>query len=216
MKIGEIKIEAIMLMFPSAQIAYSSSDDESILNSIYSLKSNGNFCEYVNACVGSINRALSFIEAMGKSKTKSVIVAPEACEPLANKRLRVQLSRLSDDILSVEGVIMHGKESEKIEHFVESDSSIIIDKIPKNSEYVLVYKSKIKRISQLTSDTYELDISEEIASAIPYYIKAELFEGEDSEGAKIAREKFKELLNLLPEPNSIEYKTVQSTLCMDI
>ncbi len=217
MKIGEIKIEAIMLMFPSAQISYSSDDDESILNSIYLLKSNGNFCEYVNACVGSINRALSFIEARGKSKTKSVIIAPEACEIVAStKKVRVHLTRLNDDILSVEGVIMHGSESEKIEHFMESDSTLIIDKLPKNSECVLVYKSKIKRISQLTSDTHELDISEEIASAIPYYIKAELFECEDSEGAKIAREKFHELLSLLPESKAIEYKTVQSTLCMDI
>lgn len=216
MKIGEIKIEAIMLMFPSAQIAYSSDDDESILNSIYQLKSNGNFREYISACAGSINRALSFIEASGKSKTKSVKITPNVCEVLAGNKVRVHISRLSDDILSVEGVIMHGQESEKIEHFTESDSTLIIDKLQKNSECMLVYKSKIKRISQLTSDTAELDISEEIASAIPYYIKAELFECEDGEGAKIAREKFKELLNLIPEPRAIEYKTVQSTLCMDI
>ncbi len=216
MKIGEIKIEAIMLMFPSAQISYSSDDDESILNSIYQLKSDGNFREYISACVGSINRALSFVEASGKSKTKSVKITPNACEVLASNKVRVHISRLSDDVLSVEGVIAHGRENEKIEHFMESDSTLIIDKLPKNSECVLVYKSKIKRISQLTADTDELDVREEITSAIPYFIKSELFEGEDSEGAKIAREKFYELLNLLPEAKAIEYKTVQSTLCMDI
>ena len=60
MKIGEIKIQALVLIFPSADLEY---EEESINEAVFALKQSPSYGSYISASVGSINRALAVIES---------------------------------------------------------------------------------------------------------------------------------------------------------
>ena len=60
MKLGEIKIQVLELIFPSSELEY----EESNLNEmLFNLRSSPSYGAYLSASVGSINRALSIIES---------------------------------------------------------------------------------------------------------------------------------------------------------
>ena len=68
MKIGEIKIQSLMLIFPSLDFEY---DPESLSEAVSRLKANGLYTSYISASVGAINRALAVIEGeMGYAPSK--------------------------------------------------------------------------------------------------------------------------------------------------
>ena len=58
MKIGEIKIEALALIFPSAELEY---DSDTLTDTLFALKENPSYAPYLTASVGAINRALAVI-----------------------------------------------------------------------------------------------------------------------------------------------------------
>ena len=60
MKLGELKIQALMLIFPSADLEY---DHKNLDEVIFVLKAHPNFGPYIKSSIGAINRALSIIEA---------------------------------------------------------------------------------------------------------------------------------------------------------
>lgn len=69
MKLGELKIQALMLIFPSAELEY---DHNNLDEVIFVLKAHPNFGSYIKSSVGAINRALSIIEAGGKTTYKRI------------------------------------------------------------------------------------------------------------------------------------------------
>lgn len=85
MKIGEIKIEALMLIFPSLVLEY----DEGELNqTLLTLKENGSYEPYLVASVGAINRALTIIEAeCGIKATKINHATPGDSELQVDERI---------------------------------------------------------------------------------------------------------------------------------
>ena len=69
MKLGEIKIQSLMLIFPSAELEY----DESDLNEVvFVLKAHPSYASYISGSVGAINRALGIIEAQTQKPLKRI------------------------------------------------------------------------------------------------------------------------------------------------
>ncbi len=69
MKLGEIKIQALCLIFPSAELEY----DENDLNEVvFVLKAHPSYGPYISASVGAINRALAVIEGQTLQKYKRI------------------------------------------------------------------------------------------------------------------------------------------------
>ena len=69
MRLGEIKIQALELIFPSAELEY---DAENLNEVLFNLRANPSFSSYLSASVGAINRALSVIEARQGEKTERI------------------------------------------------------------------------------------------------------------------------------------------------
>ena len=69
MKLGEIKIQALMLIFPSADLEY---DVEGLDEAVFVLKAHPSYGSYIKSSVGAINRALSIIEAGGSIAYKRI------------------------------------------------------------------------------------------------------------------------------------------------
>lgn len=69
MKLGEIKIQVLELIFPSSELEY----EESNLNEmLFNLRSSPSYGAYLSASVGSINRALSIIESRSTRRIKRI------------------------------------------------------------------------------------------------------------------------------------------------
>ena len=58
MKLGEIKIGALMLIHPSATMEYDNEDMQEVIDLV---KQDFNYSSYLTATVGAINRAFSSI-----------------------------------------------------------------------------------------------------------------------------------------------------------
>jgi hypothetical protein len=75
------------------------------------------------------------------------------------------------------------------EHFREGNSIIIRD-YDESGEYRVLYRPKIQRITSGTDEESEIDIPDNIACHIPYFIKGELFRVDEPDEAAEARNWF--------------------------
>lgn len=205
MKLGEIKVQALMLMYPSLGVKVDSSSDESINNLIFELKANPNYEALLLDSVGAINRALSYLEFKGISKAKCVQLQAKEQKRLSNGKCLVELK----DLYRVESVKTYINGSEYELSWEQREKEIILDYI--NSEYYITYKAIIPRISQLTEDSLEIDLPREALELIPYYVKWELFVIEDYSSAKESREYFENMVSQLAKDKA-QCKVLFSTI----
>lgn len=71
----------------------------------------------------------------------------------------------------------------------EGDSTLILDGL-KQGNYKIHYFAYPKEITSQTEDDYELELDPEVASLLPVYIAAELYEDDDSSMAYYIREQY--------------------------
>ncbi|MBE6673523.1 MAG: hypothetical protein E7596_00280 [Ruminococcaceae bacterium] len=179
MKIGEIKAQAIMLMYPDVSISFDEEDEKDVERAIYELKLNPNFEGVLRFCIGSINRALSYVEGQGFAETKCVDISSADCQRTNDGRAVLPMP---NDVFSIERVLCHagGKAYELC--FEVRGNEIISDY--KSDTYTVIYKVKAERITSATPDSYKLNVSDSIAEAIPYFVAAELFKQENSQASQ--------------------------------
>lgn len=189
MKIGELKLSSLMLTVPSLEISFDSGSDESIRDTVMELKENPNVSDYISLLPLAINRAISIIERRGGSRA-SLLRAESGNFERINNGYRIELDKLSEDILSVNKITLNGYECE-FER--ESEKSVLLHSV-REGKYELLYKPRLPRITEATSDLYELEIDEALLELIPYFVKSELILSEYPDEAKAARDHFFELL----------------------
>ncbi len=181
MRLGDIKIEALKIMFSNVYSNLSIEDLEDIREDNLNI----NDIEYLNGMPGAINRCFADLESRK--------ILPERSYPL-NKEyalasdyfLRWPLSGVPD-FYDVSRIV---KESGRIYSPSESyrrEGGTLVLPNDKYSKYTLVYYPKIERITSATSNYYEPDIPDNIAAIIPYFIKAELYRDDEPNEAGEAR-----------------------------
>lgn len=205
MKIGEIKAHSIILICPEVQISYDRNSEESIVDAIENLKCDPNIRDIALGCVPSINRAFSIIEARGGSKTRCIKKQLKATEG------KIKLSEIAQDVLSVSRVYFDGR---MVSFEGVCDDEIYLD-IKNAGEYTFVYKSKIERISEATSDFADVSLSEGIAEIIPYFVKSDIIAGEDKEGAMASKLLFDSMLTELLNRPIIASPSVETVYCFE-
>lgn len=192
-KVGEIKAHSIMLICPEVEISYDVDDEDSLTDTIESLRCDPNIRDIALGIVPSINRAFSLIEKRGGTRKKSKTLRLEALEKIG-RRSRVPLVSISPDILFVESIYFEN--GEKIPFDVECDDEIYIHS-QKNGEYTFIYSTRLKRLTEATSDNEDIDLDEGIAEIIPYFVKSELIASENSEESNASRLLFDGILKEL-------------------
>ncbi|MBQ7308358.1 MAG: hypothetical protein IJW82_07525 [Clostridia bacterium] len=179
MKIGEIKIEALKLMF----VNY---DHDISLNDLDILKNDANYGSYLVNMEGSLFRALDRIENACVLPLKSKNISMFDCYN-NDGFLEYDLLNL-EDYFSIERVIGINKNGEKntsCDFSIEGNTLVLDDFYLK---YKLLYYPKI--ILKSINDNDELNIPNNIARLIPYFIKSELYQEEEPSVASEARNLF--------------------------
>lgn len=190
MLLGEIKIQALSLMYPDMCARYDDSTMSEVENAVYELKADHNFSGLLEAAVGSINRAFSVIEERGLSGVKCADKCLSACERTKDGRVIITPT---EDFLALERLLCH-KGDKTYACFAESFGNKIHTSTV-GEVYTIVYREKIPRVKRVTSDSYEVELENGLCEAIPYFVASELFGREDAEAAQSLRESFYKVLD---------------------
>ena len=185
MKLGQIKLEAILLMYPDANVKFDDTDDESINRAVFELKCDSNFEGLLEATVGSINRALSQIEAHGLTCQRLINIPKEECEIISGDKVKIPLCK---DFLRLQGLFYKNGNSFFDCECQVFDNCIITKSL--NADYLMTYLASAQRINRKTSDSYELLLPKGVCEAIPYFVKSDLYAAENEREAQRAKEIF--------------------------
>ena len=198
MKIGEIKLQAMSLIFPSAQLEYSS---DNIADGIFRLKSNPSYGPYLSASVGAINRAFSVIEARRLTELQET----ELEKSMGEENGDFLCFTLDDSVFSVFQVTSDEMEIDFRHRF----NKLYVRRRSARGKLKVSYFTKIKRLTKESDDCEEILLNDAIAEQIPYFVKADLLLCESPEESKASRELFYSVLDSLTTDVSLR-KTVYS------
>ena len=183
MKLGEIKIEALKLMFASDGFSPKISE-------LPELSSDENFKFYLAAMNGSINRCFSYFEQAQIVPAKFVKINTSEGTS-ANGIVSFDLEDLEIDALNILSVVKNcGFGLAETELKFRYRNNILEIEASENGEFVIKYSPKLVRISDDTSDTIEIDLPESYTNMIAYFIKGELYCEDEPELAKQSMNKF--------------------------
>ena len=183
MKLGEIKLEALRLMFTNV-------NEDLIIEQIDNYKDDESYGSYLANMPGSINRCFSLIEEKRVLPQKSHYLN-HLDGTVSGKYIRFMLDDVIDDFFDIVRVICESSNGEYIgdyEYYKEGNTLVL--KYDTGANYIVVYSPKIERISSETSENTEINIPDGIACEIPYFIKGDLFRDDEPDEAQEARNWF--------------------------
>lgn len=182
MKVGELKIECLMYMFPNQKIPYAS-DDDSIISTIDNLRIDPNYSDLMVTMIGAINRSIDIISATCNIGNARVSLKDIIWEKIGEKyRAPMNL----ENFLCIEEA---DAPCEIIDGYIYA-----WDELP---EYI-VYRKKHFSITQSTPDTRELMLKDSLCHLVPLYVKGELYRLDDKE-REYAKNDFKWCISVLEQ-----------------
>ncbi len=179
MKIGEIKKQSLLLIFPEIEARFDPEDDESVNEGIAQLKCDPSIRSYLEGSVSAINRALCEIENAGATRTKCVSAE------LNGETGAVDLTKAAPEAHTVLGVYQNGKSL----RYTEQGSTVFVHGA-NGKEVELSYKSTVQKVRYATEDSSEIDLDYGVCALIPYFVASELCCAESDERARVLRAKF--------------------------
>lgn len=202
MKIGDIKIEAIKLMF--ANYGFDMSIDD-----LSKLLADENYSSYIVNMNGAIARALDRIENACVMPLKRKEITYSDCED-GTHFIRFDTSKI-DDLFIIDRVAAeYGKGGYCGNIGYELEGDVLI--LPKGAEvYTILYYPTIKTVDSSVLDSEELWIPDKIARLIPYFIKGDLYQEEEPSLAADARNIFEASLDDLKSPQQSKQDYVYKT-----
>ncbi len=180
MKLGEVKIEALKLMF----VNY---DEDISIDKLDTYLQDENYASYLVNMPGAINRCFANIEERGVLPSKSFkLKAEDGIKSTAY--IRFDLPSLIDDFFAVDRVIYESLCDYDGDHDYRMEgNTIVLDTFDDSETVIVMYKPKIARVFNTTENELELEIPENIAVHIPYFIKGDLYRDDEPNEASEAR-----------------------------
>ena len=191
MKLGDIKAQAISLMFVNTteEIAH-----DNLLDHV----DDDTYGYYLVRMPEAINRAFSAIERARVLPVRSQeLVTAAGAETL--RGVRFDLGTLISDYYDVERVVKESRAGyETVTDYFREGDAIVIEGFDTAAMYRLLYRPSIRRIGAGTADDYEVsEIPDRIACYLPYAIKAEIFRNDDPDEADVCRVIFETALSAI-------------------
>lgn len=178
MKLGEIKIEALKLMFATGNRDVGVSDLEGMVHE-------EEYADYLLAMPGAVNRCFAVLEERRVLPTKSYTMKSGCCDAATE----------IPDFFDVDRIVYDGPRGyDSCCEYAREGDLVFITNYDAAGTYRLLYKPSLKRIGSLTSEEYELDIPDRIACLIPYYIKGDAFRIDEVDEAQEAFNRFEAAL----------------------
>lgn len=194
MNINDVKISTLMLMFANYADDLRDVDIDELSDTQYT--------KYTVNMDSSINRAIGRIESARVLPLKSVVLTKEngMCGEILS---RWELTALASDYLAVSRVILEsnwGYES-SVSYELEGDT-IVLPSIGEGEKYVVLYYRKVKRIAIACPSSTAIDLPDEIAEMIPYWVKADLYEEDEPNLSVVSRNLFEQMLDSITPSNN--------------
>ena len=182
MTLGEIKLEALRLMFINM-------DKDITVDGLQDLYNDSVYSMYLSNMTGAINRAIDRIVAAKVLPMAYKKITNADGEPLGDRMLFNLPAKIDDffDIVSVD--LARSDTYEENASFVQMTNNQILVKVDDSTQILVVYNPKMSHIDNL-QDTASLSMPDEIANLIPYYIKSDLYQEDNASLANDARNKF--------------------------
>ena len=182
MKLGDIKIEALKLMFANGH-------EDIGVEQIETMEQTEEYGDYLIAMNGSINRCFADLESRCILPVKSFSLPGGEKE---NKEpLYFDLEEQISDYFYIERLIYEADgavwEEDELESYLLGNTLLLPWFDGEKEGYRVVYRPKLERLLPYTSNDTELAVPEYIAAIIPYWIKSELYRGDEVNEAGEAR-----------------------------
>lgn len=185
MKLGEIKIEALKLMFAGY-------GDELTVDNLEDYLTDENYKNYLVNMPGAINRCFSVLEHKKVLPLCSVPLFMEQAEEV-HGRLRFDLKEQIKDFCSIERVVIDGKNGyESAQPYTIEAGVLVLSAEAAEDDAVIrvLYRPKLARLTFASGDHLDLAVPDDIACHIPYFIKGDLYREDEPEEAGEARNFF--------------------------
>ena len=183
MKLGEIKVEALRLMFMGGALEIGA-------DQLVDFADDDTYGYYLSRMPGAINRALAVIERRRVLPVRTVRLTSDGRECA-----RYSLKSIAPDLYEIERLAWSREgEYEPNENYVIEGGDLLVPSFDPEADYTLLYYPRVERVSAGTDDKKEIEIPEEIAEVIPYAIKGDLFRDDESSEADAARAFFESAL----------------------
>lgn len=187
MTLGEVKIEALKIMFVDFYDNVGVQIDTSDISRLETVE---NYAPYLLNMNGTINRCFADIERKRVLPLKSYVVLPSLLREESGK-IVFDLSNIPD-LFELDRVILKGNAFYEPNVDFEIEGTDII--LPKTDGTIkIIYRPTIKRITELTANTVDLttdedyNIPEGIVALIPNFIKGDLYRDEEPNEASESR-----------------------------
>lgn len=180
MKLGELKIEALRLMFAGY--------DDLTIENLSSLCTNENYQVYLIGMKGAINRCFGDIESKGVLPVERAELSGSDGERRLG-RVRFDLSLLIGEWSQILRIVRENEEGYEghCPYDMEGTTAVVKESGCEEEYFTVLYRKKIRRITPAIGDGDEIDLPEEISALIPYYIKGDLFREDEPGEAGEAR-----------------------------
>lgn len=189
MTIGQIKIEALKLMFANYAEDISSADED-----IDVLMSNESYASYLQNMNGSIHRAVQEMYTKNKVPTSAYYLNGVYGTTDDYGFERFNLESLISDF----GKFVRLDKEYYGEYFVNyphrMESNILLLPSHRQGNYIVRYYPRLDYIERGADNDTELNIPEYLASIIPYFIKGDLYQDDEPNLASEARNWFEQML----------------------
>lgn len=205
MKLGDIKVEAIKLMFTNYSFDIN-------IDNLQAMLADENYGSYIVNMNGAVARALDRIENACVVPLKRKTLTLEECES-SKHFLRFDTSKI-DDLFLVDRITVEYADGGYCGNIgFEMEGNILL--LPKaNADYTILYYPTVKTVNDATEDLEELLIPDKIARLIPYFVKGDLYQEEEPDLAADARNIFEASLDDLKMQNQNKQNYVHQTLRM--
>ena len=210
MKLGEIKLEALKLM-------WANTNEDIGIEQLPDLMGSERYGDYLIAMTGSVNRCFADLETRGILPVKRMLLPPPPIEK-KGQTVSYDLGEMVEDYLSAvrllyetgDGVYedpdIHGRMAEDVLYLPWFDGE--------KEAYRVVYCPRLPQIFPYTDDQTELPIPDRIASFIPYWIKSELYREEEPNEAGEARNWYEAQMSAVASVSSRRQGSVRSVYSM--
>ncbi len=202
MKYGEIKLEALKLMFVN-------NGEDIVIQNLKKYARDDTYKSYLINMPGAINRCFSRIEEKGVLPLKSI--------QLDNNNWHVSGITIRFDVLEIKDYFdidrvvcenLSGCYDGNYDYEFEGSTLVMEHSVGNN--YRVVYRPKIARVNENTSDDCIVDVPDNIASHIPYFIKGDLYRDDEPNEAGEARNWFESTMAELSKQNTSKQSRVKN------
>lgn len=207
MKLGEIKLETLRLMFANYDTKLSIENFDVYAN-------DEQYKHYLDNMDESISRAIDRINSAGVIPQKGLMVEyGNTVLGYESGKLfdRVDLRKLIDDYYALVRVMRYTESNVigNVEYLSAADGNVLVKPLTDGEAYEFIYNPKSKGIVGL-ADNDELDLPDDLARIIPYFVKGDLYQDDEPNLAADAKNQFEQYLLTYRRGNDSVSERVES------